>query len=300
MTLSPFAMHSVLKPLDKHIRQTAIANYAASNRNPNGECQLVTINTPPTLNLSTSRHANFLIVGAQKSGTTALADYLRNHPSIVLPDAKELHFFDHDRKYVRGAHNYDEYHAALGPVGIGQIVGEATPSYMFLQGCAERIFSYNPKIRLIFILRDPSERAYSQWCMQRHRGRERLSFGEAIRTETERSQSFSSAHEGKWCAYVARGQYAQQIKRYLTLFPREQLLFIRSERLMTEHVEALNDICDFLGVPAFDIAPQHHIRFSQNYEPMDPQDRKFLTNCFASSIRDLEDLLGWDCNAWLH
>src|SRR5260370_346019 len=131
---------------------------------------------------------DFIVAGAQKSGTTALHYFLKKHPQIALPDRHEMHFFDdeeifsqpvdyellhrHFRKRpvrllpVRSANRTDSSRGELGP-----IVGELTPSYLYWKPAMERIRNYNPQIKLIILLRNPIDRAFAHWNMQRIKGK---------------------------------------------------------------------------------------------------------------------------------
>lgn len=242
---------------------------------------------------------SFMIAGAQKSGTTAMVDYLRMHPKIFIPSGKEMHFFDRDQNFVSDGPDYRRYHAAFGGMKTGQIAGEATPRYLYWLPCAERIRTYNSDMRLIFILRNPVERAYSHWHMQRQRGRETLSFGRAIRTEPERLARLGTTRARGWYAYLERGNYYDQIQQYIDRFPRRNLYFFKSEQLKFEHSKTLTSLCNFLGIPVFDPMPESHVSFSQKYDAMDRADREYLREHFRQSVRKLEQLLVWDCSSWL-
>src|SRR5688572_4249341 len=106
----------------------------------------------------------FLIAGVQKGGTTALFDYLGDYPDIVLADAKELHFFD-DEAQDWSAPDYGAYNARFSDPA-GRPCGEATPIYTYWPNSLERIAAYNPAMKLVVMLRDPVERAWSHWRME--------------------------------------------------------------------------------------------------------------------------------------
>ena len=123
---------------------------------------------------------DFIIAGTQKGGTTALYEYFRLHQNICMADKKELHFFDEDRYFEKKNPNYSKYHRYFSPNEHSQIIGEATPIYMYWNKSIERIHVYNPKIKLIIILRNPIDRAFSHWNMERDKGRESRTFLKAI------------------------------------------------------------------------------------------------------------------------
>ena len=109
---------------------------------------------------------DFIIAGTQKGGTTALDEYFRSHQNICMADKKEVHFFDEDRYFEKKSPNYSKYHKYFSPNDYSQVIGEATPIYMYLSKAIERIHVYNPQIKLIIILRNPIDRAFSHWNME--------------------------------------------------------------------------------------------------------------------------------------
>ena len=101
---------------------------------------------------------DFILAGAQKSGTTALHYFLCKHPNITMGDQQEMHFFDNDAMFVSQV-DYEELHKHYPPLGTPTIAGDCTPSYIYHEPAAERIWKYNPKIKLLVLLRNPVERA---------------------------------------------------------------------------------------------------------------------------------------------
>lgn len=259
------------------------------------------MNKPQNLNSakipdSETRKINFLIMGTQKGGTSALAKFLSEHEQIGMAAQKEVHFFDHD-KFFDPLVNYQDYHDYFSDVISSpqyQVIGEATPIYMYCQNAPQRIAQYNPKMKLIFILRNPLDRAYSHWTMNRRRGLEFLSFSEAIRLENER---LKVAPEGyRFYSYVERGYYSQQIKKIMELFPRKQMLFLKNEDLKVRHIPTLNRVYDFLGVKRLN-QPQYFIKFNF-YQPMEAWEQEYLAQKYARELNELESLLNWDCSEW--
>src|SRR6266481_6208185 len=129
---------------------------------------------------------DFLVAGAQKSGTTALNYYLKRHPRIALPVKKELHFFDNDELFAGGNVSYEPLYEMFRPARPGSIAGENTPIYLYWRPALPRIRDYNPAMKFIVILRNPIERAFSQWNMQRTRGIEPFDFLDAVGAATHR------------------------------------------------------------------------------------------------------------------
>ena len=142
-------------------RQIAVASNSQSNGNSD---RLET-----RFHLGERRRIDFLIAGTQKGGTTALDAYLRNHPEICMASVKEAHFFDNERYFQPKQSNYHEYHSLFKPQRSHRILGEATPIYMYWKSAPARIRQYNSRMKIIIILRNPIERAYSHWYMEQGR-----------------------------------------------------------------------------------------------------------------------------------
>ena len=128
---------------------------------------------------------DFLIVGAQKSGTSALDEYLRGHSEIQMAKRKEAHFFDVENNFVSRV-DYSKYHALFEDDCGRTRKGEATPIYMYWYEAPKRIWEYNPNMKLMAVLRNPIDRAFSHWNMERDKNTDNLPFSEAIRTEAMR------------------------------------------------------------------------------------------------------------------
>ncbi len=244
----------------------------------------------------TTARVTFLIAGTQKGGTTALAQFLARHPQIFIARQKELHFFDTDRFFRGGAPDYAWYHQHFEASDGFLAVGEATPIYMYWPAAAARIHAYNPAMKLIMILRNPIERAYSDYIMERKRGFEYWPFRWAVRCERLRSL-LSPPTWRRLHLYTGRGFYTRQIQNLLRYFPREQMLFLKTEELREQHDATLQRVCDFLGVEPFPACAQE-IVFSHEYDPMPPADWSLLQRVFAAELAALERLLGWDCSSW--
>ncbi len=237
---------------------------------------------------------DFLILGAQKAGTTALYAYLRWHPQITGPSFKEVSFFD--RHYERG----QRWYRAHLPIRRSGLVGEASPSYLFHPLAPERVRRMVPHARLIALVRDPVDRAFSHYQHEVALGREALSFEDALAREDERMQGeverlvrepayFSYA----WWnyTYAARGRYAEQLERWLAAFPREQLLVLFTEELAADAAGTYRRALDFLGVDARGLDSYPRI-FEREYGGMDPATRARLKHEFADPNERLAKLLG--------
>jgi hypothetical protein len=250
---------------------------------------------------------DFLVIGAQKAGTTALYAYLRWHPAVLGPSWKEVSFFD--RHYVRGEAWYRGHFPnrlrlglAMRRTGVAAAVGEASPSYLFHPLAAERVAALVPQARLIAILRNPVERAFSHYNHEVALGREPLAFEQAIeregmrtRGEVERMLADPGYFSHAWWnhTYVARGLYAEQLEWWLAAFPRERLLVLTSEELSARPRETYAAVLRFLGLPphALDSYPRLNMR---EYGVMASETRALLTERFAEPNRKLAELFGRD------
>jgi len=241
---------------------------------------------------------SFVVAGAQKSGTSALDAYLREHSELCLPHKKELHFFDTDRLFAVEPVDYAAYHAQFAPRPPQRLLGEVTPAYMYWPTAAERIARYNAAMRFVLVLRNPVTRAYSHWNMSRQLGREPLTFLEAVRAEPERRRSLP-LERAKRFTYVERGFYAVQLKRLWSHFPLEQTLVLRSEALFDGPDDVLNRIAAFLDIAPFAPLPRKTVHAREYEAPMTAEERRLLLETYASDVRELEQLLGWDCSDWL-
>jgi len=239
---------------------------------------------------------DFILAGAQKSGTTALHYFLSKHPDICMGDQQEIHFFDNDAMFVVEP-NYEELHKHYPPIASSTIAGDCTPSYLYHQSAAERICNYNPKIRFLILLRNPVERAFAHWNMQRYRGRESLDFFDAIREEKARIAS-APPTEARRFAYVERGFYGRQLERVFKFFPREQVKAIKFEDFKTSQRKVLPSIFSFLGLKPLRLLRNKDRNIVPYERAMNWEERVFLYNLFADDIAQVEHLLGWNCANW--
>jgi hypothetical protein len=203
-----------------------------------------------------NKKVDFLIVGTQKGGTHALVSFLRQHPEIFIPSVREAHFFDRTGIYLADLQRQDpyaHYHELFEIAKSGQLWGEATPIYMFLPFVASRIFQYNPSVKLIFLLRDPAQRAHSAHKMERARKWDSWPFIFAAALEPFRLRMASGdldddRHPRRVHSYLSRGFYSRQIESFLRMFPRENCLFLKSEALLDEHELVMRKVFSFLKV----------------------------------------------------
>jgi len=244
------------------------------------------------------KKVGFLVAGAQKSGTSALDAYLREHPELCLPARKEVHFFDSDKLFANGAADYAPYHEQFIPEPHHRLIGEVTPSYLYWPTAAERIAAYNPAMKLIVVLRNPITRAYSHWNMSRQANREPLSFVEALRAERDRLRNLPPL-VAKRFSYADRGFYATQLRRLWQHFPREQTVAFKTEDLLQAPETVLRRIAAFLAIAPFPAVARKTIHARDYEATMNEAEKSYLKALFEPEIRELERLLGWDCSSWL-
>lgn len=245
-----------------------------------------------------TRKVDFLICGTQKGGTTALDRYLQKHPEICMAEKKEVHYFDQDELFSAGPPDYAAYHAFFQPSRHHKVLGESTPIYMYWKPAAARIHAYNPDMKLIVILRNPIDRAYSHWNMSSSKKQEDAPFLDAVKREIDRKKADANPPQHRIWSYIDRGFYHEQLQRLWSYFPKEHVLILRSEDLKQQPDQTLDTLCRFLGVSPF----KHVQEQSANVRPyaakMSEEDREYLAPLFEQDIRQLEAALNWDCSGW--
>jgi len=189
----------------------------------------------------------FFVVGAQKAGTTSLHDWLAQQPDVCLPTLKETHYFSHDQRYEKGL---DWYMRQFPRCADGSVVGEVDPEYMYHACAPERIAEVCPEAKIVFILRSPLERAYSQYLMSVRRGLERLSFYDALASEDERTGPGADPALAEHLGYMGRGRYAAQIARFRKALPGGSFLIVKFDELVSGETGAgtYGRICRFIGL----------------------------------------------------
>lgn len=246
---------------------------------------------------------DFIIAGAQKSGTTSLYNYLIQHPDVKPSLFKEVHFFDVN--YSQGINWYRAFFPECSEESPAQITGEASPYYMFHPLVADRMQEQIPEVKLLFLLRDPIERAYSHYQHNRRKGREPLSFYQAVNREEKRLKgekyrvqqgtgNVSLAH--RHYSYKSRGRYLEQIERFDQKFDRDQMLVLFSQELLSRPDETMEKVFSFLDLSPEDLDYQLHNQ--GDYKEISDKSRSYLEDYFKSHNRNLFNYLDRKCNSW--
>jgi|HubBroStandDraft_5_1064220.scaffolds.fasta_scaffold48682_2 hypothetical protein len=330
------------------------------------DCQDAQIRPSP-IALSKSPAPNFFIVGAGKAGTTSLHGYLHQHPEIYMSPVKEPCYFApeirpenfspgfrrhlerqtrklkhilNDGEPVRPlgwiAQDWDNYLRLFRPVRGEKAIGEASAAYLWSSAAAANIYARFPEARIVMILRDPAERAFSQYLHQVALGLTRLSF----RRHIEHALRVPHGELNIYYPFLEAGLYAAQVKRFLDLFPRDQVRIYWYEEAWSNPSHLLRDLFQFLAVnPEFEadttrkILERRRPRFARAHyylkklnvwRPLralvptslrpslrsaafrtggsiriDPADRQFLIDYYRPDIECLSTLLNRDLSSWL-
>ena len=237
---------------------------------------------------------NFIIIGSQKSGTTSLASYISQHPQVLPAIKKETHFWS--REFNQGI---DWYLAHFPPIPKSQnlITGEATPNYLVTDKIPERIYSLLPNIKLLVILRNPVDRAFSQYHHWQRLNWEDRSFEVAINQELEILKTTPKQPQGDrkyWRLsgnYIGRGVYIEFIQKWMGLFPKKQFLILRGEDLYQTPDNTMKQVFDFLGLPEHKLAKYKKLN-SGSYTPISDLLRQRLSEYFQPHNQRLEEYLG--------
>ena len=246
---------------------------------------------------NSTHQPDFLIIGAQKCGTTSLFYYLSQHPDLNLPHTKEIHFFD--LHYEKGIDWYKNNFLSADPF-CNKLSGEASPYYLFHPLVPERVAMHLPNIKLIVMLRNPVDRAYSHFMHQRRLNNEPIdSFETAIAMEDLRTAGeeeklqlglINESLPLRRYSYVNRGLYYRQISRWLKYFSINQILFVKSEDFFEYPILVFHEICDFLNIRRvipLSMKPQN----TNTYTEIMDITRKHLNIRFNEDSRKLKALL---------
>jgi hypothetical protein len=238
---------------------------------------------------------HFIIIGTQKGGTSSLFFYLNQHPSIKMSTPKEVHYYDIN--YKKGLNWYKSHFPFIWDK---RITGEASPYYIFHPFVPERLKKENPEAKIILLLRDPAERAFSHYKMNKKNGTETLSFSQALEQETERlegdlkkfeNNEFYNAKSHRLYSYKTRGLYDYQLQNWLKYFPLNQIMIIKSEDFFSNTEKVVKEVLRFLGLQ--ETAEINYINKNKGVPgEFDEEIRTKLKNFYAPHIEMLSELAG--------
>ncbi|MGB3510426.1 MAG: sulfotransferase domain-containing protein [Microcoleaceae cyanobacterium] len=246
-----------------------------------------------------SQKPTFLIIGGQKCGTNSLYNYLIQHPLVTPSLQHEIHYFD-----LNFYKDLKWYQSQFPELESGTITGESSPYYLFHPLVAQRLFDVYPHIKLIVLLRNPVERAISHYYHEVKLGYEKLSLPEAIASETTRLTgevekiiktgtyySFNHQHY----TYLSRGIYIEQLQNWMSIFPREQFLILKSEDLFNNPPETMNKVFHYLELPTHN--SDKYFKYNPgNYSSASDEIYQQLVKYFQSDNQKLAEYLGIDLN----
>lgn len=240
------------------------------------------------------RSLDFIVIGSPKAGTTTLYEWMREHPDLYMPDGKELPFFSEDY-YTKGLHWYLESH--FNGANTKKLWGKATPQYMngigevMPEKIAKRIHDTIPEAKLIAVLRNPVERAYSHYKMIVRRGHEKRSFEEAIAELTSKEGiADSRKHQTETNSYIYSGEYGRILSYYYKYFSKGQILILFDGELRNNRTNAIKKVFNFLGVDDSFVPKSIKTDF---HKGSSKAKTKLLTPAFLNSL----PLIPW---AWSH
>jgi hypothetical protein len=289
---------------------------------------------------------NFLVIGAYKSGTTSLHYYLKQHPEIFIPEIKEPNYFAfvnshhsiNNPAYKKSIKSSEDYERLFEKSGLKKAIGEVSPEYLSNSSAVKAIHSHLPDVKLIAILRNPVERAYSDYLMYFHRGIDKESnFAAALSQQDERINRNDPTGY-----YISTGFYGKQLAPYYEMFPKNQIKIFLFEDLVKSPQLLLQQLFSFLnvdpdycpldllkhnpsGIPKNALAKlmlenQNYIkmlfnpilpskirtvlqRYRENlfHKPAIPIDAKIqLQKCYKSDIHQLENFINRDLSHWIN
>ena len=248
-----------------------------------------------------NKRIDFICAGVQKAGTTALYHYLFKHPDIAMSELKELHYFSNPSLDFRieEQNNYVDYHQYFD-WRTEKIKGEITPRYCYSKDAISHIFKYNPEIKIILILRNPIERAFSQWYMRINKKEIDVPFLDCIKVDILRHKFNVQFEQYPEDDFVRKGFYVEQLNRIYQYFPTEQVHIIKYEDFRTNQKQALIDILLFLGLDSskinnFEEKQVFHFPYTTE---MDAVSFKLLHELYIPEIEKIEKILNWNCSDW--
>ena len=199
---------------------------------------------------------NYMFLGAAKSATTSYYDILKNHNEVFVPKFKEPHFFNFDKNFSKGIDWYSQTY--FGNVSEEKAIIDFTPTYLYSNLCAERIFNcLGPKMKFVVILRDPVDRAYSHYNHSVRDGHEEKSFTDAINLEAKRIEKFKKNNDflsELRCSYISQGMYFNMLNSYLKYYNINDFLIINFEEEVIKNInKTKTKLSDFLNIDLTDL-----------------------------------------------
>ena len=233
---------------------------------------------------------DFIIIGSAKCGTTSLYSYIVNHPQVFHSHKKELNFFD--KNFDKGVDWYLAHFPAITDEP-NFLTGEASPGYLNSFRVAQRMHKLFPQIKLIIMLRNPVDRAISQYYHKVRLGEENRSLEEVINYEIE---GFQAKPKTKGKSRYMLGQfYVELVKKWMDIFPRKQFLIIKTEQLESNTATVMKQVFDFLGLPEHQ-TPTYPKLNAGSYSSINKDLRLTLTEYFCPHNQRLEEYLGIEFN----
>ncbi len=239
---------------------------------------------------------DFLIVGVGKCGTSSLYVYLNEHPQILRPVEKEIHFLNHQNHWNQGEDWYRSHFPPI-PEGCHFLTGEATPWYITTFNAERKVFELFPEVKPIVLLRNPVDRAISHYHMHVADGRDRRSLEEAMTAEMEILQGLEDPTQvGKtnyWQTqqgYLLLGLYFYFLKKWVQVFSKQQLLILKSEDLYQQPAEIMKQVYDFLELPNHTLKQYKKFK-SGSYSPTRSAIKQKLYEFFQPYNQKLEEYL---------
>jgi hypothetical protein len=239
------------------------------------------------------KRVDFVVAGVQKAGTTAIHDFLAQHPQIALLRDQALHFFDSEENF-QSEPDYDILLGNFNPGWRWRVAGEVTADYLYYPNALERIAAYNEKMKVVISLRNPTERAFSQWNMRREKNQEPLEFIDALK----RDQEIGLSKNPRGNAYIARSLYAPQLEKLFALFPRDQVLVLKYESFRADPFPIVDQVFDFIGVERKAGLKNKQRNVGSYSRKLAREEREYAAGIFSDDIAKIENLLGWDCSDW--
>ena len=199
---------------------------------------------------------NYMFLGAAKSATTTYYDILKNHNEVFVPKFKEPHFFNFDKNFSKGIDWYSQTY--FGNVSEEKAIIDFTPTYLYSNLCAERIFNcLGSKMKFVVILRNPVDRAYSHYNHSVRDGHEEKSFIDAINLESKRIDKFKKNNDflsELRCSYISQGMYFNMLNSYLKYYNINDFLIINFDEEVIKNInKTKTKLSDFLNIDLTDL-----------------------------------------------